>query len=317
MAVHTKLSRTDIDNILINYKLGSLYSFEGIKDGIENTNYLILTKNNKYIITIFEKRVNISSIPFYLKIMINSKKKGIQCPVPIKNKKGEYIQTIKNKKLAIFSFVEGTSISEWESNHCEQVGNKLAKFHQANLNIPEKLNNDFSVDYWNLIFLKYKDNINQIIPNSIKTIKAEIDYVSNNWPKTLPAGVIHADLFPDNVFFSNDKVSGFLDFYFSCNDYFSYDLAITINAWCFRKGVFSQELFSNIIRGYQTVRKLQSLEKKCFNLLLRGAALRFLFTRINDSIMMHETKFLKKKKPEEFFNILNFHINNEKDMRLD
>ena len=300
MAVHTKLLRTDIEYILSNYQLGPLSSFKGIKDGIENTNYLILTQNRKYIITIFEKRVNISSIPFYLKVMINSRKNGIQCPIPVKNKKGEYIETIKNKKLAIFSFLKGNSIPNWESIHCGQVGEKLAEFHKANLNISDKLNNDFSVNYWNLIFKKYKDNMNHIIPNSLQTIESEVKHIKKNWPKNLPKGIIHADLFPDNVFFLKNKISGFLDFYFSCNDYLSYDLAITINAWCFKEGKFNQQLFFNIINGYQTVRKLESSEKKFFNLLLRGAALRFLFTRINDSIIISETKFIKKKIQKNF-----------------
>lgn len=317
MAVHTKLLRTDIEKILSNYQIGQLSSFNGIKDGIENTNYLILTENKKYIITIFEQRVNISSIPYYLKVMINSRKNGIQCPIPVKNKKGKYIETIKNKKLAIFSFLEGSSIQNWESNHCRQVGEKLAEFHKANLNIPDKLKNDFSVNYWNLIFMKYKDSMNHIIPNSLQTIESEVDNIIKNWPKKLPKGIIHADLFPDNVFFLKNKISGFLDFYFSCNDYFSYDLAITINAWCFREGKFNQQLFFNIIGGYQKVRKLKSSEKNFFNLLLRGAALRFLFTRINDSITISESKFLKKKSPEEFFNILNFHINNQKNTCID
>ena len=317
MAVHTKLSKTDIEDILIDYEIGSLCSFEGIKDGIENTNYLIFTKKDKYIITIFEKRVNILSIPFYLKVMINSRKKGVQCPVPVKNRKGKYTQTIRNKKLAIFSFLEGNSILNWDSNHCEQVGQKLAEFHKANFDISQKLKNDFSVNYWNLIFLKYKDDINTIIPNSFKTIKTEIDHVINNWPQKLPTGIIHADLFPDNVFFINNKISGFLDFYFACNDYFSYDLAITVNAWCFKDGKFNPKLFLKIMKGYQSIRKLKSLEKKYFNLLLRGAALRFLFTRINDSVMTSETNFLKKKNPEEFFNILNFHINNSNKLHFD
>ena len=159
--------------------------------------------------------------------------------------------------------------------------------------------------------------MDHIIPNSLQTIESEIKHIKKNWPKNLPKGIIHADLFPDNVFFSKNKISGFLDFYFSCNDYLSYDLAITINAWCFREGKFNQQLFFNIIEGYQTVRKLESSEKKFLNLLLRGAALRFLFTRINDSIIVSETKFIKKKNPEEFFNILNFHINNQKNTYLD
>ena len=308
MAVHTELSEANINKILKDYQLGELIKFTGIEEGIENTNYLLRTKNNSFIITIFEKRVDIKQIPFYFEVMNNSHSKGIDCPVPIKDKNGEFINKVKNKKMAIFGFLEGTSKKKWNKNDCFMVGEKLAQFHLANINNKLKARNNFSLNFWNKIYLNCFNKFNQVIPNSLKIISDEINFLSLNWPKNLPEGVIHADLFPDNVFFKNKRISGFLDFYFSCCDFLSYDLAITINAWCFYNNKFKEGFFISLISGYQSVRKLQSTEVDNINILLRGASLRFLFTRIYDFLNSSEGKLLKKKDPLEFFNILKFHI---------
>lgn len=314
MAVYTELSKANINKILQNYQLGELLSFQGIKEGIENTNYLLVTRKNRFIITIFEKRVDTSQIPFYFEVMINSHTQGIECPIPIKDKNGEYINIIKKKKMAIFDFLDGRSKKKWSKIDCYQVGEKLAKFHLANLNNKLSVKNNFSLNYWKKTFSICLNQINRILPNSFEIIKNEIDFISLNWPKNLPKGVIHADLFPDNVFFNKKKISGFLDFYFSCCDFLSYDLAIAINAWCFYKNKFNKDFFESIVSGYQSIRRLKPSETDNINILLRGAALRFLFTRIYDSINTNESRFIKKKDPIEFFNILNFHVEvNSKD----
>ena len=308
MAVHTELSEANINNILKNYQLGELIKFTGIKEGIENTNYLLRTKNENFIITIFEKRVDVKQIPFYFEVMTNSHSKGIHCPVPIKDKNGEVVNKVKNKKMAIFGFLEGNSKKKWSKDDCFMVGQKLAQFHLANINNKLKAKNNFSLNFWKKIYLNCLNKFNTVIPNSLNIISDEIDFISFNWPTNLPEGVIHADLFPDNVFFKEQKISGFLDFYFSCCDFLSYDLAITINAWCFYKYKFKEAFFLSLISGYQSVRKLETNEVKNINILLRGASLRFLFTRVYDSLNSNEGEFLKKKDPLEFFNILKFHI---------
>ena len=308
MAVHTELSEANINKILKNYQLGELIKFTGIKEGIENTNYLLRTKNKNFIITIFEKRVDVKQIPFYFEVMTNSHSKGIHCPVPIEDKNGELVNKVKNKKMAIFRFLEGDSKKKWSGDDCFMVGQKLAQFHLANINNKLKAKNNFSLNFWKKIYLNCLNKFNTIIPNSLDVISDEIDFISFNWPKNLPEGVIHADLFPDNVFFKEQKISGFLDFYFSCCDFLSYDLAITINAWCFYRYKFKEDFFLNLISGYQSVRKLETNEVNNINILLRGASLRFLFTRVYDSLNSNEGEFLKKKDPLEFFNILKFHI---------
>ena len=308
MAVYTKLSEANINKILEEYQLGELIKFTGIKEGIENTNYLLKTINNNFIITIFEKRVDTKHIPFYFEVMTNSHSKGIDCPVPIENKNGELVNKIKNKKMAIFGFLEGYSKKKWNKGDCFMVGQKLAQFHLANINNKLKAKNNFGLNFWNKIYFNCFNKFNNVIPNSLETISHEINFVSSNWPKNLPSGVIHADLFPDNVFFKEKKISGFLDFYFSCCDFLSYDLAITINAWCFHKNKFMDDFFLSLLSGYQSVRKLEKAEVKNINILLRGASLRFLFTRVYDYEISNEGRILKKKDPFEFFNILKFHI---------
>ncbi len=309
MAVHTKLSKANILKIIQNYKLGELINFQGIKEGIENTNYFLRTNDNKFIITIFEKRVDTSRIPFYIDIMLTSKSRGIKCPVPIKDINGEYLNIVKNKKMSVFKFLEGKSKKKWTKHDCYNVGKVLANFHVANKDNLSVIKNNFGLKYCENIFKKSQKNIYDIIPDSFSMIKKEINFIVSNWPSDLPEGVIHADLFPDNVFFQKGDISGFLDFYFSCIDFLSYDLAITINAWCFQNNKFNKVFFNSLIEGYQSIRKLVFNEKKYINILLRGAALRFFFTRIQDAINTKESKYLSKKDPIEYFNILNFHIN--------
>ena len=312
MAVHTKLSEANINSIIKNYRLGDLVSFNGIQEGIENTNYLLVTEKDRFIVTIFEKRVDIENMPFYFEVMTNSHADGIECPIPIKDKDGEYVNIIKGKKMAVFIFLEGKSKNEWTKEDCFQVGKKLARFHFANKNNQHNIQNNFGIDYWKKIYNKFSNKLNNILPNGFEIISNEIDFISNNWPKNLPVGVIHADLFPDNVFFIENKISGFLDF--SCFDFLAYDLAITVNAWCFLNQEFNKDFFFNLVSGYQSIRTLEFSEIENINILLRGAALRFLFTRIFDLINNNQNNLVIQKDPVEFFKILNFHINiNSKD----
>jgi homoserine kinase type II len=308
MAVHTKLSNANIEEVLLGYKLGKLLKSKGIKEGIENTNYLLETNKDKFILTIFENRVNTSQIPFFIEVMINSSSFGIDCPIPIKDKNGEYVNIVKKKKMAIFNFLKGNSKKVWTQEDCFLVGEKLARFHFANKKSRNSCQNNFGISYWKKILKKCENNLNKIIPNSETIIKNEIEYIASNWPQNLPMGIIHADLFPDNVFFDKKRISGFLDFYFACNDFLLYDLAITINAWCFRNKKFEMNFFDSLMRGYESIRQLNRNEKRNINVLLRGATLRFLSTRIYDSIFINENKFTKKKDPSEFFNILLFHM---------
>tara|TARA_Y100000589_G_scaffold105502_1_gene99981 strand:- start:1521 stop:2474 length:954 start_codon:yes stop_codon:yes gene_type:complete len=311
MAVHTHLSKIEILDILKNYNLGNLKNYEGIKDGIENTNYLINTEKKKIILTIFESRTELTQIPKIFELLNHLNKNGILCPKPIFNKKENLLNSFRYKKYSLFNFLEGTARKNWDKNHCYNVGKILGKIHLTNLKFKYKIKNSFGQVSWKKIFNSYFKKSNNKFKNLNTTIYDEISYLESSWPKKLPKSIIHADFFPDNVFFSNQNVTGVIDFYFSCYDLMAYDLAITTNAWCFKKGKFNKSKFQNLIFGYESVRTLTEHEKKKFNILLRGASLRFLLTRIFDYVYGKQNRFLKKKDPLEYFNILCFHMKNQ------
>ena len=312
MAVHTKLSKRDILEILSVYKVGNLINFSGIQDGIENTNYKIRTTKNNYVLTIFEERVNKKYLPFFLNLMLNCDKKNISCPKPILDSNDNLINSFNQKKIAIFSFLNGKSKKSWTEINCFDVGKILGQFHFVNKNLKKKINNEFSLDFWKKIFKKMsKSKLDSLIPGIHELLKIELEFLDLNWPKNLPKGIIHADLFPDNVFFDRKTISGILDFYFSCHDFLIYDLAVTINAWCFNKGKFNQSFFNQIVKGYQSKRILTKKEKTQFNIILRGASLRFLLTRLYDSINTKKNSIVVLKDPIEYYAILIFHIKSE------
>ncbi len=312
MAVHTKLLKKDISDILGYYKIGNLLNFSGIKDGIENTNYKVKTTKDYYILTIFEERVNKKNLPFFLSLMLSCNKKKICCPKPILDTKGKLTNNFNQKKIAIFSFLNGKSKKNWTELNCFELGKRLGQFHSINRSFKEKISNEFSLVFWKKIFKKMdRSKLDSVIPGIHNLLKKELDIISLNWPKDLPKGIIHADLFPDNVFFKGKKISGILDFYFSCHDFLIYDLAITINAWCFIKGKFNRFFFNQIIKGYQSKRILTEKEKNQFNIILRGASLRFLLTRLYDSVNKKKNSLVTLKDPKEYYSILTFHIQSQ------
>lgn len=305
MAVHTILTKKQVSNFITNYNLGSLISFEGINQGIENTNYSIITELGKFILTIYEERVNVKDLPFYFELMNHSKSQNISCPVPIEDRFKKKLQSFENKKFAIFSFLDGECLKDWNEKVCFQIGKVLANFHLKNKSFKLLKSNDFGLQSWKKIFQNCKQEVDNIIPNSKGIIEEELIFLTSNWSDSLPKGIIHADFFPDNILFESGNVSGILDYYFSCFDSLIYDLAISLNAWCFYQGQFNKQNFFNLINGYQTIRSLTKIEKNKINIILRGAAMRFLMTRLNDKLYGKENVF--KKNPNNFFKILEFH----------
>ena len=308
MAVHTILNREDIKEILKLYSIGNLKEFRGITEGIENTNYFLKTTKDNYILTIYESRVKIKDLPFYFDLMNYIKSKGINCPQSISNNNDKRLETIKKKKLAIFTFIKGKCLDIWDKNDCYSVGKELGKLHSVSNEFKMVKKNDFGLRKWISIFNSVDGDVINLFPEINLKISDELNFLKKNWKNTLPKGIIHADLFPDNVLFRQRKISGIIDFYFSCVDSFIYDLCITINAWCFKKKKFEYEYFTSLIRGYESERKITSKEKLYFNTYLRGAAMRFLLTRLLD--YNKKEKNFKKKDPIDFINILNFHIKN-------
>ena len=311
MAIYTKISKNNIASIEKKFNLGKIISFKGIKKGIENTNYLIKTKKNKYILTIFEKRVKKRDVPFFMSLMDKLNYHNINCPKPQKSKAGNYSINIKNKPASIVSFVEGKDKNKLKIKDCYEIGKNVAKFHIASKKIKLHRKNSMSLKIWPKILNKI-DNRSRIINSNLNYLMKEaLIEVKNKWPKNLPSGIIHGDLFIDNIFFNKNKFHGYIDFYFACNDFLMYEIAICINALCFdkknRKFIFNKKKSTNLIKGYSKIRKLSKKEKKSLNILCKGAALRYLLTRTYDYLNTPESAIIKIKDPKEYIQKLKVH----------
>tara|TARA_B100000683_G_scaffold84900_1_gene83778 strand:+ start:226 stop:1194 length:969 start_codon:yes stop_codon:yes gene_type:complete len=311
MAVFTKIGNQDITNIEKNFNLGKIKKFSGIKKGIENTNYILKIKNQKYILTIFEKRVETRDLPFFMQLMSNLSRLKVKCPNPVKSKNGEFIFKIKNKKACIVSFLEGKDKKELNSKDCYIVGKHVAKLHQASKKIKLYRKNSLSVKSWPSLLSRINVKIDKLSNGLKNLMKFELLQIKKTWPKNLPKGIIHCDLFADNIIFYKKKFHGFIDFYFSCNDYLSYELATCVNALCFvkkkNKYILDKKKSSNFLKGYESIRKLTSSEKKHFNTMCRGSALRYLLTRAYDYLNTPKNAIIKIKDPKEYVQKLNYH----------
>ena len=311
MAVYTKLSESDLNNFFSKYNLGKLLNYEEIKEGIENTNYFVQLENGKFILTVYEKRVEEKDLPFFIGLMKNLFNKSFPSPEPIINKNGNYISEILKKKAAVVSFLNGVSKKNLTANDCFEVGLNSAKLHKITKNLTGKRVNKLSVDSWGKIYNKVKNDCSKIDINLPKIIEKNLNEIEKKWPKNIPAGIIHADLFPDNIFFKDNKLSGIIDFYFSCYDFYAFEIAICFNALCFEGRnenlSFNVTKAKKFIDGYSSIRKLTDDEKKSLKILCKGAALRFLLTRVFDYLNLTEGALVKIKDPIEYLKRLEFH----------
>jgi len=312
MAVYTKISKKEISNINKKFKVENIIYFKGIKQGIENTNYLLKSKNNKFILTIFEKRVSKKEIPFFMKLMDQLNDLKINCPKPLKNKKGNYLIKIKNKTACIVSFLDGKDKKKLNIKNCFDIGKVIAQMHLSSKKIKLYRKNSMGIKNLNSLFnsIKFKSkkfvNIEKFLHNNFIDIKKK-------WPKGLPSGIIHGDLFIDNIFFKNNKLSGIIDFYFAANDYFMYEIAICVNALCFDKKdskfLINKKKVKNLIKGYESIRKISIKEKSSLNILCRGAAMRYFLTRLYDYTNTPKTALIKIKDPREYYQKIVIHNN--------
>jgi len=315
MAVYTKLSKKNIDEILANYSIGNLKEFKGIEEGIENTNYFLLAGEKKYILTIYEKRVKEKDLPFFSSLMSNLNKAGFKCPVPIENNNKKTISNYKNKNLMIVSFLEGKAKNILSPENCKAVGQEVAKMHEITKNFKIQRENNLSIRSWRKIFDQVKDKCVKIHKDLPILIESNLKDVEKNWPENLPQGIIHADLFSDNIFFKDNKFNGIIDFYFSCNDFYALEIAICFNALCFDESKnslsFNVTKAINFMSGYNQFRKLNDDEKKNIKVLSQGSALRFLLTRVFDALNTVEGAIVKVKDPMEYLTRLEFHKNSK------
>ena len=313
MAVYTKLNKSEIEEIISLYKLKNLESFAPIEEGIENTNYIIIANKKKYILTIFEKRVKEQDLPFFCELISLLNKSGFKCPLPLLNLENSPISTFKRKKLTILTFISGKSKENLSNENCEDIGKEAAKLHLLTSNFKIHRKNALSIESWRSMFENIKDKCIKIHKDLPNLIEANLKDIEKNWPSNLPSGIIHADLFKDNIIFENNKVSGIIDFTFSCNDFYALEIAICFNALCF-DGVKSNLSFNvtkakKFIEGYSSIRKLSDQEKNSIKILSQGAALRFLLTRVFDAINTVEGALVKIKDPIEYLKRLEFHKN--------
>ena len=311
MAVYTKLSENELEVFFSKYNLGKLLNYKGIKEGIENTNYFIQTEKGKFILTLYEKRVEEKDLPFFINLMRNLFDKNFPSPEPIINNNGNYISEILEKKAAVVSFLDGYAKKVLNPNDCREVGINAAKLHLITKDLTGKRENKLSINSWRKIYIKVKKNCSKIHPNLPEIIEKNLDEIEKNWPKNIPSGIIHADLFPDNIFFKNNKLSGIIDYYFSCYDYYAFEIAICLNALCFEGKnenlSFNVTKAKKFIDGYSNIRKLTEEEKKSLKVLCQGAAIRFLLTRVFDYLNLTEGAIVKIKDPVEYLKRLEFH----------
>ena len=311
MAVYTKITNKDILLLSKKFNLGKIIKFKGIKKGIENTNYLLKTNNKRYILTIFEKRVQKKDLPYFMKLMDILNQQKISCPKPIKDKDGRYLTLIKNKNACIVTFLNGKDKQNLNNKNCFDVGKNIGKLHKISHKIKLYRKNSMSINNLESLLKSINFKSKAITPNLKSILIKNLKQIKKDWPKNLPKGIIHGDLFIDNIFFNKDKFAGFIDFYFSCNDYSMYEVAICINSLCFdkknNKFLLNNQKVRSLINGYQRIKKISQNEKDALNVLCRGAALRYLLTRIYDYINTPKTALIKIKDPKEYFQKLIIH----------
>ena len=311
MAVYTKLSEIQLKDFFLKYNLGKLLNYKEIREGIENNNYFINTEKGKFILTLYEKRVDEKDLPFFISLMKNLFDKNFPSPQPIINKNGNYISEISGKKAAVVSFLEGNAKKVLNPENCYNIGINTAKLHLITKNLSGKRQNKLSIDSWRKIYNKVKKDCSKIHQNLPNIIEKNLDIIEKKWPKNIPSGIIHADLFPDNIFFKGNELSGIIDYYFSCNDYYAFEIAICLNALCFEGRnenlSFNVTKAKNFIDGYSSLRKLSEEEKESLKILCQGAAIRFLLTRVFDYLNLIEGAIVKIKDPVEYLKRLEFH----------
>ena len=311
MAVYTKLSENNLKDFFSKYNLGKLLKFQGIQEGIENSNYFVKTDSGKFILTVYEKRVEEKDLPFFMGLMKNIFNENFPSPEPIINKNGNYITEIFGKKAAVVSFLEGASKKNLTPDNCHEVGIYTAKLHMITKNLNIKRTNRLSVNSWRLIYRKIQRDCSKIYPDLTKIIERNLEIIEDKWPKNIPRGIIHADLFPDNIFFKGSKLTGIIDFYFSCYDFYALEIAICLNALCFEGKnenlSFNVTKAKKFIDGYSSIRKLTEEEKESLKILCHGAAMRFLLTRVFDYLNLTEDALVKIKDPVEYLKRLEFH----------
>jgi len=308
MAVYTEVSDEALAEFLAQYDLGDATAFKGIAEGVENSNYLLRLTSGSYILTLYEKLVRREDLPYFVGLMEHLAHHGIDCPVPVAGRDGAVLRELCGRPAAIITFLDGLSTRRILPEHCRLLGGAMARLHLAGATFTMRRANNLSLDDWRPLFKTSAERAHEVQADLADGLAEELDRLEADWPRNLPAGVIHADLFPDNVFFLSGRLSGIIDFYFACNDFLAYDLAICLNAWCFeRDGSFNITKARCLLRAYEAVRPLSRSELAALPILARGSAMRFLLTRLYDWLHHPEGALVEPKDPLEYWHKLRFH----------
>jgi len=308
MAVYTEVTDEEVAAFAGEYDIGAVLALKGIAEGVENSNYLLVTERGQYILTLYERRVTEADLPFFLALMEHLADRGIACPLPLHGRDGRMLRRLSGRPAAIITFLQGMWPRRIQPRHCAELGAALARMHLAGADFPLRRPNALSVTGWRALFELCRDRAHEVSPGLADELAAELATLEAAWPADLPSGVIHADLFPDNVFFRGERLSGLIDFYFACNDAFAYDLAICLNAWCFESdGAFNVTKARVMLSNYRKVRPISLQELAALPLLARGSALRFLLTRLHDLLHQRDGALVKPKDPMEYLRKLRFH----------
>ena len=308
MAVYTEVSDDELERYIARYDIGRVLSFKGIAEGVENSNFLLKTEAGSFILTLYEKRVDAGDLPFFLGLMEHLASRGLSCPLPLKDRAGEAIGSLAGRPAAIITFLEGVWHRNPTAAHAGAVGEALARFHLAGQDFALTRPNALGPHGWRPLFERSRARANEVEAGLAEEIEGELRLFEAHWPQALPSGVIHADLFPDNVFFLGDRLSGLIDFYFACNDSFAYDLGICLNSWCFNPdGSYDLAKGRAMLSAYDAIRPLSAAEWDAFPLLCRGSSLRFLLTRLYDWLNVPPGALVRPKDPLEYRRRIGFH----------
>lgn len=310
MAVYTHVDDKTLAAFLANYDLGQAVSFKGIAEGVENSNYFLETEKTRLVLTVYEKRANPDDLPYFLDLMEHLAQADIPSPLPIKDVNGTALQTLNGKPACMISFLKGVSVDDADEDHCAAVGAMLANMHKATATYDAVRQNDLSLEGWKKLADKTLPHADKVQVGLSNEIAKEMTFLEQNWPQTLPTGTIHADLFPDNILFTGHEITGVIDFYFGCTDMLAYDLAVCINAWCFDEAVqFVPERAKRLTEMYDVSRAMSGGEIAALPVLCRGAAMRFLLTRLYDWLNPVEGAVVRPKNPLDYLTRLKFHQN--------
>jgi len=308
MAVYTEVTDEALEAFLTLYDIGRVVAFRGIAEGVENSNYALKTTAGDFILTLYEKRVDTAELPWFLGLMEHLAAQGLSCPLPVRGKTSANLNPLAGRIAAITTFLPGVWPRRVQIEHCEPLGAALAQLHLAGQGFAPTRTNALGPAGWNPLLQKCLDRADTVLPNLGLELQQALDQILVHWPKDLPAGHIHADLFPDNVFFLEGKISGLIDFYFAATDLYAYDVAICLNAWCFERD-FSFNITKSraLLRGYTSHRPLSGAERAALPILAQGSAMRFLLTRLYDWLNTPPGAFVTPKDPLEYYRRLRFH----------